>query len=56
LLRNCLITAVAEGKIERKRRRGGRYKQLLDDHRGKEKALDYTDCRTRFGIDLDLSQ
>jgi len=57
LHRNCLIKPVVEGKIEGKRRRGRRLKQLLDEHEGKsrylylkEEALDCTLWRTRFGI------
>jgi hypothetical protein len=57
LHRNCLIKHVVEGKIEGKRRRGRRRKQLLDEHKGKgrylylkEEALDCILWRTRFGI------
>jgi len=52
LHRNCLIKPVVEGK----RRRGRRFKQLLDERKGKrrylylqEEALDCTVWRTRFG-------
>jgi hypothetical protein len=62
----CLLKQVIEGKIkgemEMIRRRGGRRKKLLDDlkdRRGyshlKEKALDRTMWRNRFGRGLDLS-
>ena len=51
--RNCLIKHVIEGKTEGTRRRGRRYKQLLDDLKEKryfkEEALDRTLGRTGFG-------
>jgi hypothetical protein len=60
LLRNCLLKAVIEGKLEGRiemtGRGGRRRKQLLDDLREKrrqwkfkEEALDRTLWRTRFG-------
>ena len=60
LHRNCLLKQVIEGKIKREmevaRRRGRRRKKLLDElkeRRGyshlKEKALDHTVWRNRFG-------
>jgi hypothetical protein len=56
LRRNCLIKHVIEGKIEGKRRRGRRPKQLLDDLNVKRRlwnlkavALRLTLWRTRSG-------
>jgi hypothetical protein len=60
LRRNCLLKHVIEGKIEERMdvtvRRGRRRKQLMDDVKEKrrhwklkEKALDRTVWRTRFG-------
>ena len=53
---NCLLKYVIEGKIEVKRRRGRRCKQLLDDlmetsmyWKLKEEALDGSVWRIRFG-------
>jgi hypothetical protein len=34
--RNCLLRHVTEGKIEERRRRGRRHKQLLDDIKERE--------------------
>ena len=54
--RNCLLKDVIEGKIEGKRRRGIRRKQLLDDFKAtrgywklKEEAVDHTVWKSRFG-------
>jgi hypothetical protein len=53
LRRNCLLKEVIEGKVEVKRRRGRRLKQLLGDLKEtkgywklKDEALDRTLCRT----------
>jgi hypothetical protein len=51
LRRNCLLKQVIEGKIKEEievTRRGRRRKKLLDDQL-KEKALDRTMWRNRFG-------
>jgi hypothetical protein len=66
LRRNCLLKHVIEGKIEGRievrRRRGRRRKQLLDDLKEKgghcqlkEEALDSTVWRTRFKEAMDQS-
>ena len=65
LRRNCLLKHIIEGKIEEgievTGRQGRRRKQLLNDLKGKrgyrkfkEKALDRTLWRTRFGIGYGL--
>jgi hypothetical protein len=67
LRRNSLLKHVTVGKIELGievlGRQGRRSKQLLDglkEQRGyrrlKEKTLDGTDCKTRFGRDYGMSE
>jgi hypothetical protein len=63
LRRNYLLKYVIEGKIEGKRRRGRRRKQLVYDLKEKrrywnlkEETPEHTACRTRFEVATDLSQ